>query len=81
MVELERLDEVLNVARPPLAQQNSPGTLFRLTPDGNYADRVQVKFGRTSVSRVEIVDGLSVGDKIILSDMSRWDNVDRVKIK
>ncbi len=81
VVELERLDNVLNVSRPPLAQQNSPGTIFRLTPDGHYADRVQVKFGRTSVSRVEILDGLNVGDKIILSDMSRWDNVDRVKIK
>lgn len=81
VVELERLDNVLNVSRPPLAQQNSPGTIFRLTPDGHYADRVQVKFGRTSVSRVEIVDGLNVGDRIILSDMSRWDNVDRVKIK
>jgi HlyD family secretion protein len=80
VVEIERLDGVLHVGRPPFAQQNSPGTLFRLV-SGGYAERVQVRFGRTSVSRVEIVDGLEAGDRIIMSDMSRWDNVDRVRIK
>jgi len=81
VIEIERLDNVLHVGRPPFAQQNSPGTVFRLTPDGGHAERVQVKFGRTSVSRVEIVEGLNPGDVIIMSDMSRWDNVDRVRIK
>lgn len=81
VVEIERLDRVLHVGRPPFAQQNSPGTLFKLVDGGNHAERVQVRFGRTSVSRVEIVEGLDVGDRIIMSDMSRWDNVDRVRIK
>ncbi|MGE0554071.1 MAG: HlyD family secretion protein [Gemmatimonadales bacterium] len=81
VIEIERLDDVLHVGRPPFAQQNSPGTIFRLTPNGDHAERVQVKFGRTSVSRVEIVEGLNPGDIIIMSDMSRWDNVDRVRIK
>jgi len=81
VIEIERLDDVLHVGRPPFAQQNSPGTIFRLTANGDHAERVQVKFGRTSVSRVEIVEGLNPGDIIIMSDMSRWDNVDRVRIK
>lgn len=81
VIELERLSQVLNVQRPPLAQQNSPGTIFKLVDGGDYAERVQVRFGRMSVSRVEIVDGLQIGDVIIMSDMSRWDNVDRVRIK
>jgi HlyD family secretion protein len=43
--------------------------------------RVQVMLGRSSVNLVEIVRGLEVGDKVILSDMSQWDNVDRVRLK
>jgi hypothetical protein len=81
VIEIERLESVLHVGRPPFAQQNSPGTIFRLIDGGNSAERVQVRFGRTSVSRVEIVEGLNPGDVIIMSDMSRWDNVDRVRIK
>ncbi len=81
VIELELLTNVLHVGRPPIAQQNSPGTVFRVIDNGARAERVQVKFGRTSVSRVEIVEGLSAGDIIIMSDMSRWDDVDRVRIK
>ena len=81
VIELERLASVLHVGRPTIAQQNSPGTVFKLVEGGSHAERVQVKFGRTSVSRVEIVEGLSPGDVIIMSDMSQWDNVDRVRIK
>jgi len=81
VIELERLNNVLHVGRPTIAQQNSPGTVFKLVEGGSHAERVQVRFGRTSVSRVEIVEGLSPGDVIIMSDMSQWDNVDRVRIK
>lgn len=81
VIELERLASVLHVGRPTIAQQNSPGTVFKLVENGSHAERVQVKFGRTSVSRVEIVEGLKPGDIIIMSDMSQWDNVDRVRIK
>jgi HlyD family secretion protein len=33
------------------------------------------------VNTVEILQGLQVGDKVILSDMSQWDNVDRIRLK
>jgi HlyD family secretion protein len=81
VIEIERLSKVFHVGRPPFAQQNSPGTVFKVVEGGNYAERIQVKWGRTSVSRVEITNGLKQGDVIIMSDMSRWDNVDRVKLK
>jgi HlyD family secretion protein len=42
---------------------------------------VSVKLGRTSVNSIQIMQGLKVGDKVIISDMSQWDNVERVKIK
>ena len=55
--------------------------LFKKDPDGTGATRVQVKLGRTSVNTVEVVEGLSVGDKVILSDMSAWDAFDRVRLR
>jgi len=50
-------------------------------PDDSDALRVNVKLGRSSVNTVEIVQGLQIGDKVILSDMSQWDNVDRIRLK
>jgi HlyD family secretion protein len=55
--------------------------LFKLIDDGKDAARVQVDLGRTSVNTVEIVKGLQIGDQVILSDMSAWDNFDRVQLK
>ena len=43
--------------------------------------RVIVKFGRSSVNTIEVLDGLKEGDKIILSDMSAWDNFDQIRLK
>jgi len=80
-IELERLANVLFTGPPALAQPNSPTTLFRLEPGGRYATRVPVRIGRASVNAVEVLDGLKEGDQVILSDMSRWDNVDRVRVK
>lgn len=80
-IEVERLDNVLYVGRPAYGQSNSVVGLFRVEPDGNTARRVNVRLGRASVNQIEIVDGLKQGDVVVLSDMSRWDAVDRVRIK
>jgi multidrug efflux pump subunit AcrA (membrane-fusion protein) len=79
-IEIERLANVLHVGRPAYGQANSPVGLFKLVEGGHYAVRVTVQLGRASVSDVEVVSGLKEGDKVILSDMSRWDTVDRVKL-
>jgi multidrug efflux pump subunit AcrA (membrane-fusion protein) len=81
LIELERMPDVLHVGRPAYAQERSTITLFKLTPDGTEAFRVQVKVGRLSVRDVEILEGLDPGDRVILSDMSRWENVERVRLK
>ena len=81
LIELERMPDVLHVGRPAYAQERSTITLFKLTPDGSEAFRVQVKVGRLSVRDVEILEGLDPGDRVILSDMSRWENVVRVRLK
>lgn len=80
-IEIERLHAVLHVGRPPYGQGESTVGLFKLDPDGKHASRVPVKLGRTSVSVIQILQGLNAGDKVIISDMSQWDNVERVKLK
>jgi multidrug efflux pump subunit AcrA (membrane-fusion protein) len=80
-IEIERLDDVLFVGRPAYGQANSVVGLFKVDPDQAGASRVTVRLGRNSVNVIEIVEGLVEGDVVILSDMSRWDAVDRVRIR
>jgi HlyD family secretion protein len=80
-VQLERLENILYVGRPSLGQDQSTVGLFRLRPNSGDADRVQVKLGRSSVNAVEVISGLQEGDTVVLSDMSKWDAVDRVRLK
>ena len=79
-IEIERLGKVLHVGRPTYGQANTTVGLFRLRPNGD-AERIQVALGRSSASEIEIVRGLDAGDVVILSDMSRFDGVDRVRVK
>jgi HlyD family secretion protein len=80
-ITLENLKDVLFVGRPVHGQSDSTIGIFKLTEDGSEATRVNVKLGRSSVNTIEILDGLKVGDKVILSDMSAWDNFDRIRLK
>ena len=81
VIEIERLVNVLHVQRPAYGQAESTVGLFKLDPDGKTASRVNVKLGRSSVSTIEIVSGLQPKDKVIVSDMSQWDNVAKVRIQ
>ena len=80
-IDLERLDNVLYVGRPAFGQENSTILLFKLDRDGHDAIRVPVKVGRASVNSIQVVDGLHEGDTVVLSDMSRWDNTDRIRLQ
>ena len=80
-IELERLKDVMYVGRPVFGQSESVVTLFKLGPDGKIATRTQVKFGRSSVTTIEVLEGLKVGDTVILSDMSAYDGQDRIELK
>lgn len=79
-IDLERLHDVLYTGRPAFGNENSTISLFKLDPSGRYANRVSVKVGRASVNEIQILSGLKEGDTVILSDMSRWDNVDRIRL-
>jgi len=80
-VELERLRNVLYVDRPAFGQAQQTIGMFKLTPDGQEAARTQVRLGRTSVSTVEVVDGLREGDQVIISDTTTMDNYTRIRVR
>ena len=80
-IDLERMTDVLFVGRPALGNENSTLSLFKIDTDGKGATRVPVKVGRASVNSIQVIEGLKEGDTVILSDMSRWDNVDRIRLE
>jgi HlyD family secretion protein len=80
-IDLERMADVLYVGRPALGNENSTLSLFKIDAEGKGATRVPVKVGRASVNDIQVIEGLKEGDTVILSDMSRWDNVDRIKLE
>lgn len=80
-IEIERLTDVLYVGRPVQSQENATMGLYRLEADGNHAVRVQVEMGRASVETIEIIGGLGEGDDVILSDTSRWDDHERIRLR
>ncbi len=80
-IELERMDDVLFVGRPVFGQEESVVSLFRVEADGTHASRMRVSLGRASVNTIEVLDGLHPGDRVVLSDMSTWDQFDRVRIE
>ncbi len=80
-ITLERLDNVLYVGRPAFGQEKQTVGMFKIDPDEKGAVRTQVELGRSSVNTIEIIRGLKEGDRVILSDMSRWDNADRIRLE
>src|ERR1700722_402056 len=80
VIDLERMKDVLYVGRPAFGNENSTISLFRLDQEGKGAVRVPVKVGRASVNAIQVQEGLKEGDTVILSDMSRWDTTDRIRL-
>jgi hypothetical protein len=80
-IEIERLQDVMYVGRPAYGQAESTVGLFKLDPDGATASRVNARLGRASVNTIQVLGGLGVGDKVIISDMSAYDNTNKVRLK
>ena len=79
-ITLEKLDNVIFVGRPAFGQDEGNISIFKLLPNGE-AVRTNVKLGRSSVNTIEIKEGLQPGDQVILSDMSTYDQFDRIQLK
>ncbi len=80
-IDIERLNEVLFVGRPTVGQPNSTVSMFRYDADGKTASRVSVKLGRASATTMEVLGGLNVGDRVILSDMTQQIQYNKIAIK
>lgn len=80
-IQLERLEDVLYVGRPVQGEADSKFGLFKVVDDGRAAVRVPVTLGRSSVSTIVIVQGLKLGDQVILSDMSQWDGHEKLRLE
>ena len=81
VITLERMNDVLFMARPAFGQEKTTVGIFKMDPDEKTAVRVPVELGRGSVANVEILHGLRVGDKVIVSDMSRWEKDERIRLE
>lgn len=81
IIELERLSNVLFVGRPAVGQPGTTVSLFKLDPDESGAARTQVQLGKSSVANVEVLNGLREGDQVILSELSQWAEVDRIRLR
>ncbi len=80
-IELENMADVIYVARPAFARENSSMGIFRFETDGTHAVRTTVQFGRSSVSSIEVLTGLNPGESIIASDTSQFENHNRILIQ
>ena len=80
-VEIQRLDDVTYVGRPAYGQANQRVGMFKVVEDGQFAERVNVTLGASSVNEIQVTEGLQEGDIVILSDMSNWDGFDRVRLR
>lgn len=80
-IEIERLSGVLHVGRPAQANEEAALSVFRLSADGRFATRTPIQLGRASVSKVEVREGLAEGDRIVLSDTSAWDGINRLRLQ
>ncbi|UCF38461.1 MAG: HlyD family efflux transporter periplasmic adaptor subunit [Acidobacteriota bacterium] len=79
-IEIDRLDDVLKMGRPVFGQPDTTIGIFKLAADGEEALRVPIRLGRSSVTTIQVVEGLEEGDRVILSDTSEWDELDRIRL-
>ncbi len=80
-VVIQRLDDVTYVGRPAYGQANQRVGMFKVVEDGQFAERINVTLGASSVNEIQVIEGLQEGDIVILSDMSNWDGFDRVRLR
>jgi len=77
-VLIDERPDVLLLARGPFVEQQ--GGRFAYVMDGGTAVRRPITLGATSVSAVEIVNGLSVGERVVIAGTDAFEDAERVRI-
>jgi HlyD family secretion protein len=80
VVKIENLSNVVFMDRPVSGEPDTTIGIFKIDPDGKGAQRVNVKLGLASTNTIRVMEGLNVGDKVILSDMSQYDSYQRIRL-
>jgi len=74
------ISNTMYVSRPIFSQRQSTSMLYKLNSDGNLAERTQVKLGKGSINQIQVIEGLAVGDRVIVSDSSSWQKYQKIRI-
>ncbi len=80
-VVVETIARALNVGRPGAARPGETVSLYRVSPDGDSAERIDVAIGRVSADRVEILSGVKAGDRLILSDTRAYEGAEQLSLQ
>lgn len=80
-IHLGKIRDVYYVGRAANVDANTTMSIFKVIDGSERAQRIVVRFGRTSVNTIEVLDGLKEGDRILLADMSAWDHLDRISLR
>ena len=79
-IKITDIANALYVSRPIFAQSNSNSILYKLDEQGDFAQRTQVKLGKGAINEIQILEGLALGDKVVISDTSSWQNFGKIRI-
>jgi HlyD family secretion protein len=80
-IQVDRVGETLFMGRPAYGQANSLVSVWKVVDGGKGAVRVPVRLGLSSVNTIEVLDGLTPGDVVILSDLSAYDAHERIRLR
>ncbi|MGB0937928.1 MAG: efflux RND transporter periplasmic adaptor subunit [Colwellia sp.] len=79
-ITITEMDDTLFVNRPLFAQSQSHSSLYKVSDDGQFAERIQVKLGKGSINKIQVLEGLGIGEKVIISDSSSWDTYQKIRL-
>jgi multidrug resistance efflux pump len=72
--------DTLFVRRPAFAQSNAVVVVFKETADHEFIEKISVRFGRGSLDQIQVLEGLEVGDRVVVSDYANLESYSRVRL-
>jgi hypothetical protein len=81
LIEVGELKDVVYFEKPASARPNTEMPLFVLEPKGEIARRIVVRFGRQSGALIQVISGLALDDLVIVTDTSKWNSYERLRLK
>ena len=80
VIQTGSVTDVMTIPRPVFSRENSGSDLFVLDETGSRAVRTQVRLGIGSLSTMEVVSGLDIGDLVIVSDTSDFQDREIIEL-